>query len=321
MCHYAPIFLCHSPPTLHRTPRDDAITEALRFIDICLQHHGRDNASVNLPVVHHIHNKVDIMKHQFAFNDQRSQAQEKERLLTAEQQVVHTNVTSAVRNSRPQSFMIDAPAGTGKTFTIRAIAAHLRSENRLVLIVASTGIASLQLPGGCTAYSMFKLPLNESNVPGCVCNIPAESQRAKVLAECELIVWDEIPMAHRYSVEALDLTLKDIMANDLPFGGKCFLSAGDWRQTGPIVQYGTPADSVDAALLSSPLYEHIRTLRLTVSQRDRNDPPYAKFVRDIGEDKAERYTCLTALTALNLEPPLLIQQIPSTFGPQRRSKT
>ena len=49
----------------------------------------------------------------------------------------------------------DAPAGTGKTFTERTITAHLRSQGKLVLCTASTGIAALVLPGGLTAHSTF----------------------------------------------------------------------------------------------------------------------------------------------------------------------
>ena len=54
-------------------------------------------------------------------------------------------VVSAVRDEVQTILcMIDAPAGTSKTFTERVIAARLLSENKLVVIVASTGIAALQ---------------------------------------------------------------------------------------------------------------------------------------------------------------------------------
>lgn len=72
---------------------------------------------------------------------------------------------------------------------------------------------------------MFKL--EERNVSGAMCSIPAESQRAEVLRKCDLIVWDEIPMSHRFSVEALNLTLQDLMNNTLLMGGKTVLLSGD----------------------------------------------------------------------------------------------
>ena len=60
--------------------------------------------------------------------------------------------------------MIDAPAGTGKSFTQCAIAAHIRAQRKLVLCTASTGIiAALILPGGLTAHSTFKLPFGDKS--------------------------------------------------------------------------------------------------------------------------------------------------------------
>lgn len=106
--------------------------------------------------------------------------------------------------------MIDAPAGTGKTYTERVIAARLRGEGYTVLIVASTGIAALQLPGGWTAHSMFKLPLNERVVDGAICGINNQSQRAELIRKSDLIIFGELPMTHRFCIEALERTLRDI---------------------------------------------------------------------------------------------------------------
>ena len=139
------------------------------------------------------------------------------------------------------------------------------SMSKLVLCVASTGIAGLQLPGGWTAHSMLKLPLEEKNVSGTTCNISAETQRAEVLRKCDLIVWDEIPTSHRFSVEALNLTLQDLMGNTKLMGGKTVLLSGDLRQIGPVVKFGGPAETIDASIISSPLWKHVQRMRLTNS--------------------------------------------------------
>nr|GEU45844.1 DNA helicase [Tanacetum cinerariifolium] len=49
--------------------------------------------------------------------------------------------------------------GTGKTFLWKTIVSSLRSEGKIVLAVAFSGISSLLLPAGRTAHSRFKLPL------------------------------------------------------------------------------------------------------------------------------------------------------------------
>lgn len=122
--------------------------------------------------------------------------------------------------------MIDSPAGTGKTFTICTIAAVLTGR-RLVLRPASTGIAALILPGGLTAHSTFKLPFGDEAVEGSTCNTQTESEHAHVLRQAGLIIWDEVAMSSRFAPEALDFTLKDLMNNELPFGGKTVLFSGD----------------------------------------------------------------------------------------------
>ena len=98
----------------------------------------------------------------------------------------------------------------------------------------------------------------------------------------KFIVWDEIPMSHRFSVEALHLTLKDLMGNNIIMGGKNISLSGDLRQIGPVVKHGGPAETIDASIISSPLWKHVRRMRLTISQRDREDAAYAAFVRNIG---------------------------------------
>ncbi|CAN0447736.1 unnamed protein product [Scytosiphon promiscuus] len=74
-------------------------------------------------------------------------------------------------------------------------------------------------------------------------------------------------MSHRFAPEALDLTLQDLRRNDKPFGGATVLFGGDWRQVGPVVLFGTPADVVESALISSYLWKQIQRFRLVQSMR------------------------------------------------------
>ena len=64
-------------------------------------------------------------------------------------------------------------------------------------------------------------------------------------------------MINRLAPEALDHTLRDLRRCDRPFGGTTVLFAGDWRQVGPVVLFGTPADVIESALISSYLWKHI----------------------------------------------------------------
>ena len=64
----------------------------------------------------------------------------------------------------------------------------------------------------------------------------------------------------------------------------------DWRQVGPVVPFGTADDVVDAALISSYLWKHVKRFRLTQSMRDRLHEPYSKAVRAIGEGRVSPIT-------------------------------
>ena len=49
------------------------------------------------------------------------------------------------------------------------------------------------------------------------CNVPEQSPLAELIRGARLIVWDEAPMAHRFLLEALDRTLRDVTVTGEPF--------------------------------------------------------------------------------------------------------
>jgi hypothetical protein len=57
-------------------------------------------------------------------------------------------------------FFVNGPGGTGKSHLFKTLLSYVRSENRVALPVATSGIAAILLPGGRTAHSRFKIPLN-----------------------------------------------------------------------------------------------------------------------------------------------------------------
>ncbi|KAL1330227.1 hypothetical protein AAHE18_12G095500 [Arachis hypogaea] len=86
--------------------------------------------------------------------------------LTDEQKLIYESIIDTVANKRPRFFFVYGFGGTGKTFLWRLLSFRLQSEQRIVLNVASSGIASLLLPNGRTAHSLFCIPieLNEEFV-------------------------------------------------------------------------------------------------------------------------------------------------------------
>ncbi|CAH9098981.1 unnamed protein product [Cuscuta epithymum] len=152
-----------------------------------------------------------------------------------------------------------------------SISVALRSKGQIVLNVASSGIASLLLPGGRTAHSRFAIPLDATE--DSTCHIKHGSPLARLIERTRLIIWDESPMTHRYCFEALDRSMRDVLRyshdcdSTMPFGGKTVVFGGDFRQILPVIPKGTRQNIVQAAMNSSFLWSYCRVLKLTKNMR------------------------------------------------------
>lgn len=209
-------------------------------------------------------------------------------LLNNGQQDAYNQIVESVDNDDGRLFMLSGPGGTGKTFVYKVVCSKLRGEGSVVLCVASSGIAALLLPGGRTAHSMFKIPV-EGLGPDSYCSIPKDGDRAELLRNTRCIIWDEIVPQHRNAIEAFDRTLRDVRScPDRPFGGVTVLFGGDFQQTLPVVSKGSRAEIVDATLTSSYLWNSVNVLRLTENMRLRDDPDgqeFAQWLLDIGHGR------------------------------------
>ncbi|XP_076038004.1 ATP-dependent DNA helicase Pif1-like [Oratosquilla oratoria] len=161
---------------------------------------------------------------------------------------------------------VNAAGGTGKSFILNMLLDTVRSEGKIALAVASSGIADTVLNGGRTAHNMFKIPLMEYNeIRGC--SVKKNSELAKLLEMTSLIVWDEIVMANKNTLTALDITLRDILGNERFMGGKVFVCAGDFRQILPVIRGGGKCDELEHCIKSSYMWRDITKLELTENVR------------------------------------------------------
>ncbi len=81
-----------------------------------------------------------------------------------------------------------------------------------MLVVASSGIASLFFLGDKTAHSRFKIPIDLHDES--TCNITQQMKVAELVCKANMIIWDEAPMMHRQAFETADRTLRDLMQLD-----------------------------------------------------------------------------------------------------------
>ncbi|KAL0882000.1 hypothetical protein ABMA27_001749 [Loxostege sticticalis] len=187
--------------------------------------------------------------------------------LTYEQKVIYEKNIRSVEMQLGEIFFLDAPGGTGKTFLTSNLLAEVRRHGKIALAVASSGIAATLLPGGKTAHTTFKIPIDVDISDQPVCSVSRNSDKAKVIQDCSLIVWDECTMAHKKAIESVNRMLQDIRRNNSHMGGVTILFCGDFRQTLPVVTRGTRADEVNACLKRSVLWPFVQKLNLTQNMR------------------------------------------------------
>ncbi|XP_073137503.1 uncharacterized protein [Henckelia pumila] len=218
--------------------------------------------------------------------------------LNSEQRHVYDTVMNTVHSNKGGVFFVYGYGGTGKTFVWKTLSAFLRSKGEIVLNVASSGIASLLLPGGRTAHSRFAIPFNPNEES--TCNIKQGSPLADLIEKSKLIIWDEAPMMHKFCFEALDKSMRDIMrfvnpsSLHLPFGGKTVVFGGDFRQILPVIPKGSRQDIVNATINSSYIWRHCTVLRLTKNMRLQNlgsdeecdkTKQFSDWIANIGDGK------------------------------------
>ena len=188
-------------------------------------------------------------------------------LLTADQREVYDSFCSLIGDNEGGMLFLDAPGGTGKTFLINLLLAKLRSEGKIALATASSGIAATLLTGGRTLHSTFKIPLDLYAMDIPICSIKKGTALCKVIQEGKATVVDEAPMTNKLAFEALDRTLKDLTGKDRPMGGMCMLLCGDFRQILPVIQGGTRSNIVDSCLKKSFLWDHVVVKHLHTNMR------------------------------------------------------
>jgi hypothetical protein len=163
--------------------------------------------------------------------------------LNVQQLNAFSTIVETILSNKSGFYFISGYGGTGKTFLWNVIVAHLRARKKIVLTVASSGVASLLLPNGRTAHSCFKIPCDLD--AALTCNIKRGTMLAELIESTSLVIWDEALMTHRLAFEALDKTFHDLFAthsskaDKIPFGGKVVVLGGDARQILPVVEGGT----------------------------------------------------------------------------------
>ncbi|XP_072054806.1 uncharacterized protein [Arachis hypogaea] len=134
--------------------------------------------------------------------------------LTDEQKKVFDTIMETMNNGQGDVFFQYGYGGTGKTFVWKTLVTAIRSKGQIVLLVVSSGITFLLLPGGRTSHLWFAIPINLDEFS--TCNIKQNSALADLIIRAKLIIWDEAPIVNRLCIDVLDKTMKDLLRFNNP---------------------------------------------------------------------------------------------------------
>ncbi|KAL5543450.1 hypothetical protein UlMin_007234 [Ulmus minor] len=205
--------------------------------------------------------------------------------LNRKQKYAYDLILNKILKNEGGSFFIDGPGGTGKTYLYRALLATVRSKKLIALATASSGVAAAIMPGGRTAHSRFKLPLDIEEKA--TCSVSKQSGLAKLLQTTKLIIWDKAPMINKRAIEAVDIMLQDINESNLPFGGKIIIFGRDFRQVLLVVPRATKEEVINASLVMSYLWPLFIKIQLSENMRARFDQTFSNFLLRIGDGEKQ----------------------------------
>ncbi|SAL94734.1 hypothetical protein, partial, partial [Absidia glauca] len=110
---------------------------------------------------------IEMESRDFNISDQQNYLEEQIPRMNNDQQAAYNCITNALHHdgqdaNQPRLFFVNGAGGTGKSLLFKILLANVRAQGQIALPVASSGIAATLLPGGRTAHSRFKIPLERN---------------------------------------------------------------------------------------------------------------------------------------------------------------
>jgi hypothetical protein len=197
-------------------------------------------------------------------------------MLNLEQRSGYDTVMAAIGSQRDCNvFAVLSSAGCGKTVFANAVAATVRALGRIAICVAASALAAMLLLGGTTAHSRFHIPIPAND--GTICCFSSDDK--DLIRSADVILYDECSMVHRDVADTLDRSLRDLMGEPRPFGGKVVVFMGDFKQLLPVVRYGRGQEHT---MQVCSWWRYVTLLKFSQNWRAVRDPVFAAFLESVG---------------------------------------
>ena len=191
-----------------------------------------------------------------------------------------TQALQAILQGR--NVFLTGQGGTGKSFLIKKIADSFKERNKTLAITATTGCAALLLGEGAkTIFSWAGVGLGEDPTGKLIAMISRSKKTLTRWLLTDALIIDETSMMTADLFEKLDAIVKNLRANQLPFGGIQLILVGDFYQLPPVAkQQGPEVKFVFESPLWNQTIHHIIELKQIMRQ---TDPVFQKILSEVRE--------------------------------------
>ncbi len=197
--------------------------------------------------------------------------------------------------------------GSGKTHTVNAYIAWLRSHGIEPSITASTGIAATHV-GGMTLHAWSGIGIADRMTPELLDTIANKEHVAKRLQKAKVLIIDEVSMLSANVLSMVDEVVREVRHEpDLAFGGLQVVLVGDFFQLPPVSR-----SKVEFAF-ESPVWGTLNPLVCYLTEQHRQDD--GQFLSVLGAIRAGEWdhTHVSLITAREAEYDSIEEGVPQLF--------
>lgn len=197
--------------------------------------------------------------------------------------------------------------GSGKTHTVNAYIAWLRSHGIEPSITASTGIAATHV-GGMTLHAWSGIGIADRMTPELLDTIVNKEHVAKRLQKAKVLIIDEVSMLSANVLSMVDEVVREVRHEpERAFGGLQVVLVGDFFQLPPVSR-----SKVEFAF-ESPVWGKLNPLVCYLTEQHRQDD--GQFLSVLGAIRAGDWdhTHVSLITAREAEYDSIEEGVPQLF--------
>ena len=197
--------------------------------------------------------------------------------------------------------------GSGKTHTVNAYIAWLRSHGIEPSITASTGIAATHV-GGMTLHAWSGIGIADRMTPELLDTIANKEHVAKRLQKAKVLIIDEVSMLSANVLSMVDEVVREVRHEpDRAFGGLQVVLVGDFFQLPPVSR-----SKVEFAF-KSPVWGKLNPLICYLTEQHRQED--GQFLSVLGAIRAGDWdhTHVSLITAREAEYDSIEEGVPQLF--------